>query len=363
MTTDAEEIETKYDVPEGTRLPAMEDLPGVARAVRPEPQHLEAEYFDTHDLRLIRSGITLRRRTGGADDGWHLKLPVGPDTRQEIRRPLGPDRQIPDEFVSLVRGRVRGEQLRPVAQLSTTRQPVILLDERDEPLAEVAVDDVRAEALGDSVVVRSWREVEVELTGGRRDLLDAADAVLRRHGLVPAGRAAKLERALDVAAEPARPVLSAASPAGGVIREYLRARTEVLISFDPLVRRNEPDAVHQMRVTTRRLRSVLQAFGPFAGPDAGRLASELQWLGSVLGDARDAEVLAAHLLTDLDRLPVEQIMGPVRARIQGHFASVAAEARNEVLAALDSGRYFALLDDLDSLVASPVAGPAAQAAG
>jgi CHAD domain-containing protein len=136
----------------------------------------------------------------------------------------------------------------------------------------------------------------------------------------------------------------------------------VLISLEPLVRRNEPDAVHQMRVTTRRLRSVLQAYGPFAGPQPRRLVSELRWLGSVLGAARDAEVLAAHLLTDLDRLPAEQVIGPVRARVQGHFASVAADGRREVIAALDSGRYLALLDDLDALGAAPVEGPAAQAA-
>jgi CHAD domain-containing protein len=364
MTVNVEEIETKYDAPEGAQLPAMDDLPGVASAVRPEPQKLEAEYFDTRDLRLIRSGITLRRRTGGTDDGWHLKLPVGPNTRREIREPLGTARQVPDVLLSLVRGRVRGEQLLPVAQLITTRQPVILLGEHDEPLAEVAVDDVRAETRGDSVVVMSWREVEVELTGGSRGLLEAADLSLRRHGLLPAGRAAKLERALGVsAAQPTRLVLSPASPAADVIGEYLRAHTEVLVSLDPLVRRNEPDAVHQMRVTTRRLRSVLQAYAPFAGPNAHRLVTELRWLGGVLGAARDAEVLAAHLLADLDRLPAEQVVGPVRARVQGHFASVAADDGRAVIAALDSRRYLALLDDLDALAASPAEGLAAQAAG
>lgn len=363
MTVNVEEIETKYDAPEGAQLPAMDDLPGVASAVQPEPQKLEAEYFDTRDLRLIRSGITLRRRTGGTDDGWHLKLPVGPNTRREIREPLGTSRQVPDVLLSLVRGRARAEQLRPVAQLITTRQPVILLGEHDEPLAEVAIDDVRAETRGDSVVVTRWREVEVELTGGSRSLLEAADQSLRRHGLLPAGRAAKLERALGVsAAEPTRLTLSSESPAAAVIREYVRARTEVLVSLDPLVRRNEPDAVHQMRVTTRRLRSVLQAYGPFAGPQADRLVTELRWLGGVLGAARDAEVLAAHLLADLDRLPAEQVVGPVRARVQGHFASVAADDRRAVIAALDSDRYLALLDDLDALTSSPADESAAQAA-
>ena len=38
---------------------------------------LEAVYYDTPNLRLLAEGVTLRRRTGGEDAGWHLKLPVG----------------------------------------------------------------------------------------------------------------------------------------------------------------------------------------------------------------------------------------------------------------------------------------------
>jgi CHAD domain-containing protein len=356
MATDVEEIETKYDMPDGAELPGMDDLPGVAGTRRPAPQRLEAEYYDTSDLRLIRSGITLRRRRGGTDDGWHLKLPVGPHTRREIREPLGSARgDVPARLASLVRGRTRERQLLPVARLTTIRQPVILLGERDEPLAELVTDEVHAQSLGDSTVSQTWREVEVELTGGDRGLLAAADTVLRKRGLRPAGRAAKLERALGVSpAGPPSPALSSESPAGQVIRDYLRSSTDALLSLDPLVRRNEPDAVHKMRVTTRRLRSVLQAFGPAAGLAADPVAGELKWLGGVLGSARDAEVLGEHLLANLGRLPVEQVIGPIRARIQGHFGSTEAEARNKVLAALDSQRYFSLLDDLEQLAASPV---------
>ena len=50
---------------------------------------------------------------------------------------------------------------------------------------------------------------------------------------------------------------------------------------------------------------------------------------------------------------MELRIGPVEARIQGHFASVRAAARTELLAALDSDRYFSMLDDLDRLLAEP----------
>jgi hypothetical protein len=35
---------------------------------------LEAVYYDAPDLRQLFEGVTLRRRTGGEDAGWHLKL-------------------------------------------------------------------------------------------------------------------------------------------------------------------------------------------------------------------------------------------------------------------------------------------------
>lgn len=365
MTADVEEIETKYDLPGDTNVPVLDKLPGVAGTLRPALQQLEAEYYDTADLRLIRSGVTLRRRSGGTDDGWHLKLPIGEFARREIRAPLGQDsHDIPAELAGLVRGRTRGERLQLVARLTTTRQPVILVDDHHRSLAEVAIDEVQAQSLGESVVTRRWREVEVELTGGDRDLLAAADAVLRRHGLLPAARATKLERALGVpSAEFTRSALTRSSPAGEVIRDYLRSGTGRLVSLDPAVRRNEPDAVHQMRIMTRRLRSVLQAFGFVVGATADPLVGELRWLGGILGSARDAEVLAAHLQANLDRLPAEQVIGPVRARVQGYFASARAEASRAVLAALDSERYFALLDGMEQLAESPVpSGTASEAA-
>jgi hypothetical protein len=88
MVVNLRETETKYDAPAGVALPGLEQLPQVAAVRGPEEQRLEAEYYDTDDLRLTRAGITLRRRSGG-DAGRHLKLPAGADTRREIRRPVG----------------------------------------------------------------------------------------------------------------------------------------------------------------------------------------------------------------------------------------------------------------------------------
>jgi CHAD domain-containing protein len=363
MAVNANETEAKYEAPAGTALPGLDGLRQVADTSRPAGERLEAEYYDTDDLRLIRAGITLRRRRGGHDAGWHLKLPVGSDTRREIRLPLGrAGRQVPGELAELVCVHTRGEPLRPVARMTTNRQRLILLDGAGESLAEVAADDVCAEALGGTAGMSRWHEVEVELTGGGRQLLKAADQLLRRDGLRPAGRSAKLERALaGRLPKPARQApLKPSSPAGQVVLAYLRAYAERLKSLDPMVRRDEPDAVHQMRVATRRLRSTLRSFGNvIRGDRTQRLAGELKWLGTVLGEARDAEVLAGHLLEQLHDMPAELVIGPVQARVQGRFASRYADARTVLLEALGSERYFSLLDELDKLMAEPPLTPRA----
>ncbi len=357
MAAQAHETEIKYEASVGASLPSFDALPQVARTRRAASEELDAEYFDTDDLRLIRAGITLRRRRGGHDAGWHLKLPAGPYTRREIRLPLGRSRsRVPDELARLVRVHTRGQDLKPVARISTSRRRQLLLDGAGRSLAEVASDDVTAQVVGDSKRVSRWHEVEVELTGGQPGVLAAADQLLRRGGIDRSGQSAKLARALGLPppqrAEQ-RP-LDESAPAGQVLQAYLAAQLQLLKTLDPMVRGSEPDAVHQMRTSVRRLRSTLQVFARFFADSAsGSLAAELRWFGAVLGQARDAEVLAGHLAEHVRQLPGELVVGPVAARVRGHFALTSADAEAGVLAVLDSPRYFALLDRLDELAAEP----------
>ncbi len=147
---------------------------------------------------------------------------------------------------------------------------------------------------------------------------------------------------------------------GEMVLAYLRAQAGALKSLEPMVRADEFDAVHQMRVATRRLRAALRSFGQvIPRSDSKRLAGELQWLGGLLGAARDAEVLRAHLQASLRDTPAELLIGPVQARVQGHFAPIRAAARTELLEALDSPRYTELLASLDLLAVGPLPGPRA----
>ena len=78
--------------------------------------------------------------------------------------------------------------------------------------------------------------------------------------------------------------LNGHSAAGEVVLAYLRGQVAAIRRYDPLVRLDEPDALHQMRVASRRARSALQAFGgiiereatdPPLAPPAAREAGEV----------------------------------------------------------------------------------------
>jgi CHAD domain-containing protein len=361
MITITQEREQKYEAPPGMALPSLSDLPQVATESGPETETLTAEYYDTDDFRLLKARITLRRRAGGPDEGWHLKLPAG-DARREIRVPL--DRSgdpAPDELTLLIRVHTRGEALRPVARIQTRRRKTTLRDSTGTSLAEVMTDEVAAQTLGSSTTTSRWDEIEVELTGGSRKLLRAADKRLRRGGLRPAGYAAKLERALGTELPKSCPdPTTSYSTAGEAVLAYLGAQTARLKSLDPAVRRDQPDSIHKMRVTTRRLRSTLQSFhAVLREPATEHLRAELKWFGDVLGDARDIEVLSEHMRSTLADMPTELVMGPAEARVRVHFAPHEADARTAVIATLDSDRYFAMLDELDRLLEDPPRTPEA----
>jgi CHAD domain-containing protein len=347
------EIETKYDVDEHAILPVLLDLPGVVSVAQPVELNLEAVYFDTAGYDLAANKVTLRRRTGGEDDGWHVKLPVGSGERLEIRHPLGRAvSKVPIQVVQIVRVHVRDHELVPVVTLSTRRIVHRLLDADGEVLAEIADDEVTATVDGES---ESWREWEVELVNGGTDLLEAAEPVLRAAGAKPASGPSKLARALgdrvpkqDAWELPKKPTTA------DLFRAYAIAQVQAIRERDPGVRRDVPDSVHKMRVATRRLRSALATYRPVIDREVGDpLRDELKWLAGELGGARDAEVLREHFSTAVDKQPVELVMGRVGAYIDTHLQSVYKAARVEALAALESERYFRLLDALDELVANP----------
>src|SRR6266542_1352440 len=186
MTTEQREGERKYDTTASLQLPDLHDLPGVAAVAQPLELQLEATYFDTSDLRLANRRLTLRRRTGGSDAGWHLKMPTPDGERQELHEPLGEEDTVPDPLARLVRVYVRDGELRPVARITTRRTVHRVLGPDDRALADVADDAVTAESLVDSgTATTTWRAMEVELIDGASALLEVLGDWLVVPGAAP----------------------------------------------------------------------------------------------------------------------------------------------------------------------------------
>jgi len=195
------ETEQKYDATADLVLPDLAGLAGRTKATGRQRYYLSATYYDTDELDLIKNRITLRRRVGGPDEGWHLKLPVRKDTRQEIRTPLaeGDHGTVPARLAAQVQDVTAGRPLHPIAILDTERTVVTLAGRAGEPLAEVADDLVTATRLDEpGAEPMRWREIEVEAVEGAEaeGVLEAAGQALREAGARRSAAASKLSRLL-----------------------------------------------------------------------------------------------------------------------------------------------------------------------
>ncbi|MET7680506.1 CYTH and CHAD domain-containing protein [Streptomyces sp. NPDC005423] len=362
MTESKRETERKYEVPaaDGTGwLPDLTGVAGIESVVDQGIEELDAVYYDTDDLRLAGASATLRRRTGGSDAGWHLKLPLTADSREEVRAPLSGT--VPDALRDLALSRSRGAELKPVVRIRASRGVRRLVGADRTALAELSIDVVRAEPLHGDATPAAWIEMEVEVaTDTDPGFLDAVERTLSESGVGRAPTPSKLARALrETGLKASRAPEEHAGTvvpgsAGDEVRRYVEAQVRALVDLDPAVRRERPDSVHRMRVTCRRLRSVLRSYRPVldrAVTDPVR--EELKWLGSRLADARDQEVLLERFTSRIEALPPELLFGPVSARLRVWDVGSASDARRRTLDALGSDRYLALLDSLAALARRP----------
>jgi CHAD domain-containing protein len=350
-------------------------LPDLARegwvVAPPRTFDLRATYFDTADLRLARAGITLRRRLGGKDAGWHLKLPAGAD-RDEIARPPGRAGAVPSSLSDLVLARTRGQALVPVAQIDTTRTVTVICADDGTPLLEVADDLVQGRRFTSSppaegAAALAWREVEVELLSpGQDKALAKVGKVLGRAGAGPASSGSKLARTLgSVPAAPASADDGFADDgsAASAVRDYLAQQVQALLAADPYVRQGQGEAVHAMRVASRRLRSALRTFAPLLdGARVAGLGAELAWLAGALGEVRDRDVLSMRMLARLDELPADLATEAARSGlVQDELGASGRTAHLALLRALRGQRFLALLERLEQLACAPPLLPEADA--
>jgi len=346
------EVERTYLLPVGGDLPDLTGLDSIATVDEPHELKLVADYYDTDDLRLLRAGTTLRRRTGGVDQGWHVKIPAPPDGRLELRRPLGRSPLPPKAVRGLVAARTAVAPLRRVATIANHRTVRVLRNAASASLAEVCHDRVTA-TLPDGRQL-DWRELEVELTGGSLDLLEAVEAVLSAAGGQVSPWPSKLRRALGADAGLDPGLDPGDETAGAVVLARVAELVEELVGWDAAVRRDVPDSVHKARVTIRRLRSVLAAHRRLldrAGTDPVR--TELKWFAEVLGAVRDDEVMRDDLTDLVDTQPHDTVRAHTRRRM-GRLLSDRERQHDKALrAAMDSRRHGELWAALHDVVARP----------
>jgi len=196
------EVEQKFDVDATVELPDWTLLPEVAAVGEAEVRELDARYLDTPDLALGRAKVALRRRTGGPDEGWHVKISAA-DGRHEWHWPLGESTDVPDAVAEALADRAV-PPFTPIARIRNHRVAYALTDRDGGKLAEVVDDHVTATAERTGRV-SSWREWEVELgpaapsDGAWREAFFAAvEALVRGAGGAPAASDSKLGRALGL---------------------------------------------------------------------------------------------------------------------------------------------------------------------
>ncbi len=220
-----------------------------------------------------------------------------------------------------------------------------LRDKKGRTLALIAQDQVRAESGNDR---SAWQEIEVELVDGDERVLDAVEKVLLKAGAKPAAGPSKVARALSGRLEKSTPKIKI-----NPVSRYAREQRDAILEHDPAAREGAEEAVHKMRVATRRLRSTLKSFRRwFPEEETAELGDELRWLAAVLGGVRDPQVLEVKLLAGIEESGPEFI--PAAQRIRAALEHRVAKGRAELGAALESDRYLDLLDRIDALVDRPL---------
>ena len=362
---DHEEIEWQFAVDDLAEAERRVRSAAASSNLRLEPRderELLDLYLETGDWAFHRAGFVLRVRDRGGSAEATLKARStaggGPRRRREINERLaGPDRLALLTGTGSVAERVRAvagvSELRPLFVLRTQRRSFDLR-EGDAVLAEIALDSTTAKLNGvrdggGAAVELRRLELEVSGEGSFETVEPFARQLLEGAGLPPAS-SSKFEAGLAAAA------LRPADPPDLGPLEYDRGSRLVTVAYAALRRQlraylaNEPgtrlgeeiEALHDMRVASRRMRTALRLFSDALPPDLVALGDDLRWVASVLGDVRDLDVQLESLGAHAEELKERDALEPLRARLE----QMRREARTRMLAALDSPRHQELVKTL-----------------
>ncbi|TCK59154.1 CYTH domain-containing protein [Curtobacterium sp. PhB136] len=365
MTDTHLEIERTYDLPDGADLPDLIGAGGILQLDRQEPFELDATYWDTERYDLVASRVTVRRRTGGPDAGWHIKRAESDTVRHEQHFPLTDDPDtVPVDVLAALFTERRGRGLRPVVRITTTRTVTRLLDEDGDQIAELADDRVSAQRLDDDAPAdpRTWREVEVETVEGvdpqiAHEFFASLDGRFQAVGAGPAAVASKLARGL--AGAPAPRLQTVDRPEKGttarILTKRLRKLRSALLGQEARLRSGENAELRQTAATTLEIAAILGAYRPaFPATEAvDRAAAAADDLAGVTARAALAEYLIERLPRASTPAQDALVDAMTRERILAATRERRDQAVRDVVAALHGEPFLELLDALDDAVERP----------
>lgn len=350
------EVERKYEVPTHAERPYLSGVACVSVVSAPESANLDAIYFDTDDCALLAHKVTVRRREGGVDEGWHVKLPAR-EGRRELHWSLGlpvDAKGIPRPVREVVSEWVGNRWLDPVARIRTHRITQLLQNSSGVTVAEFVRDEVHALNYW-SLSESHWQEWEVELGPGapgsrswRSRILNDVQRRLEAVGATLSARPSKLGTVLDT---------SGPQASGAALGRVLFRLYGELVDLVPRAASDEPDAVHQARIRVRRIRSLLAAFRPLLPVKRTiKLRNRLRELGYALAPSRDLEVLAGRAEGEF----LVDAHAETRDKVVGQIRSEHARAHGELRRLLRGAAMTELLDDLREFALDPASGEAAR---
>jgi CHAD domain-containing protein len=350
------ELEHRFDAPEEIGIPY---LPGTS-VTDAGKVRLTATYWDTIHRRLLRWGHTLRHRraSDGSEDRWTLELAIPSKRKKDslVRAEVhasGSGLFPPAALRALSRAVVRRGLLRPIAVVLTERRRLEVADEGSTDRIEVDDDHV-------SSVVGLRRgpashQIEVETASPDADrLVDEMSDALIEAGATPTDRA-KIADVLGNDAPEPEIVLPPSGPKMSIrdlVRTAIGSGAIRLVANDPAARLGaDPEAIHQARVATRRLRSDLKTLEPLLDPaSATWMRDELAWAGDLLGSVRDTDVLIDWI----------EELGSTRGLEPTAVSAIVKELEDdrrryhaELVDGLGSRRYVGLVDVLINAGAAP----------
>jgi len=360
------ETEFKFRVPTDFVMPSFPQSLGTWNS---EPiRNMDATYWDTTDATLLRWGITMRLRTGGGDDGWHVKIPTsthektggisGASVRTELHRDAT-TATPPSDFVELLSAILQGSEVVAIARVQTHRVPQVLSAANDK-LIELVDDHVTLSREGN--VVEEFREIEIELLDSQAmpAALDLSE-ILRTAG-AQASSVSKAANAFGPAArkQPDIPLLPTPTktdlPCDLIRWAFSRSVREIFHA--EITSRMTHDSTNLTRnlIALQRLINALQNW--LSQDELEFLREDLEWLIQELSFAAILDRQRERALGILESLPDPLDRHEAATAVEQYFVDKGEAARSSVLAARRSDRYLLIFNDLIDLGRVPAVAPA-----